>query len=342
MDDSKRLRRAVTFLVPATMLVACVLTLAIYYLLNLLFDFSHNQGLTLWIPMLALGVCLLIGMVFSAVLSKTVLRPFTDMIAAMSAISAGDFSVRVDDRKNKGAYGDFIRRFNSMAEELGNLEMFRTDFINTFSHEFKTPMVSIRGYAKLLKREDLTPAERDSALNTILRESERMTQMSRNILLLSRYENTRILPDPRPYALDEQIRQCIGLLEDSWLKKEIVLAGDLESIEYTGNEDMMDHVWLNLLSNAIKFSPQGGEISVALRRLSGRIVAEIHDHGPGMDAETARHIFDKFYKGDSSHSSEGNGLGLSIVKRILELCGGSIRVESAPGYGSTFIVELPE
>ena len=227
MDDSKRLRRAVTFLVPATMLVACVLTLAIYYLLNLLFDFSHNQGLTLWIPMLALGVCLLIGMVFSAVLSKTVLRPFTDMIAAMSAISAGDFSVRVDDRKNKGAYGDFIRRFNSMAEELGNLEMFRTDFINTFSHEFKTPMVSIRGYAKLLKREDLTPAERDSALNTILRESERMTQMSRNILLLSRYENTRILPDPRPYALDEQIRQCIGLLEESWLKKEIVLAGDL-------------------------------------------------------------------------------------------------------------------
>ena len=220
--------------------------------------------------------------------------------------------------------------------------MFRTDFINTFSHEFKTPMVSIRGYAKLLKREDLTPAERDSALNTILRESERMTQMSRNILLLSRYENTRILPDPRPYALDEQIRQCIGLLEESWLKKEIVLAGDLESIEYTGNEDMMDHVWLNLLSNAIKFSPQGGEISVALRRLSGRIVAEIRDHGPGMDAETARHIFDKFYKGDSSHSSEGNGLGLSIVKRILELCGGSIRVESAPGYGSTFIVELPE
>lgn len=342
MDSNKWLRRTITFLVPATMFIACVLTLAIYFLLNLLFDFSHNESLTLWIPMLALGVCLMIGSVFSTVLSKTVLRPLTDMIAAMSAISAGDFSVRIDEKKNLRAYGNFIGTFNNMAEELGNLEMFRTDFINTFSHEFKTPMVSIRGYAKLLKRSDLTPEERDSALNTILRESERLTQMSANILLLSRYENTRILPEPRPYALDEQIRQCIGLLEESWLKKEIVLAGDLEEIEYTGQEDMLDHVWLNLLSNAIKFSPQGGEISVALRRLNGRIVAEIRDHGPGMDEETARHIFDKFYKGDSSHSSEGNGLGLAIVKRILMLCGGNIRVESAPGYGSTFIVELPE
>ena len=342
MKNDKRLRSAVMILVPATMLAATILTAVIYYLLDFFFHISRNEGLNYWIPAIALGSSMVIGMVLSAILFKTMLRPFAEMMEGMGAVSQGDFSVRVDDRKHQGAYGDLIRSFNKMAEELGNLELFRTDFINTFSHEFKTPIVSIRGYAKLLKRPDLTEEERNTALDTILRESERMTQMSTNILLLSRYENTHFLPERKPFALDEQIRQCIGLLEESWLKKDIVLSGDLDAIEYNGNEDMLDHVWLNLLSNAIKFSPQGGEISVSLHRCENRVVARIRDHGPGMPPETVRHIFDKFYKGDSSRNSEGNGLGLPIVKRILTLCGGEITVNTAPGEGSEFVVELPQ
>lgn len=342
MHNSRSLQRAVTLMVPLTMLAASLLTVLVYFILDPIFGFSHNEGLIYWIPLLALGSCLLIGAGLSAVLSKTVLRPLTDMIEAMDAMSAGDFSVRVDDHRYQGSYGYFIRCFNKMAEDLGNLELFRTDFINTFSHEFKTPMVSIRGFAKLLRRHNLTEEERERALDTILRECDRLTQMSTNVLLLTKYENLRILPGRKPYALDEQIRQCIGLLEESWLKKDIALCGDLEAIDYNGNEDVMDHVWLNLLSNAIKFSPQGGEIAVTLRRRSGYIEAAIRDHGPGMDAETAGRIFDKFYKGDASHSSEGNGLGLPIARRILTLCGGEIRVETAPGQGSTFYVTLPE
>lgn len=342
MDESKRVQRLLTFLVPVVTLAATLLTVVLVLIFNALFNFSENPRMALLIPLIALGACYIIGSALSTVVVRTLLRPLTDLIRATGIVSKGDFSVRVDDRGMQNQYGAFIRSFNQMVEELGNLELFRTDFINTFSHEFKTPMVSIRGYARLLRRKDLTDEEREGALDTILRESDRLTEMSANVLLLSKYENTHILSGRKRYALDEQIRQCIGLLEESWLKKDIVLSGDLDAIEYNGNEDMLDQVWLNLLSNAIKFSPQGGELSITLKRNGSRIEAAIRDCGPGMTAETASRIFDKFYKGDSSHSSEGNGLGLAIVRRILDLCGGEITVETAPGKGSTFRVFLPD
>ncbi|HIT68548.1 MAG TPA: HAMP domain-containing histidine kinase [Candidatus Aphodomonas merdavium] len=342
MDSSKKLRLFLTLMVPSTMLAASILALALYLILDAIFCFAENARMPLLIPLLALGSSVIIGSVLSAVVSRTALRPLTDLIQATAAVAAGNFSVRIDARRTGGLYGDFVRSFNKMVEELGNVELFHTDFINTFSHELKTPMVSLRGYAQFLKRGDLTEQERRSALDAIIREMDRLTQMAASVLLLCKYENTQILAGQKPYALDEQIRQCIGRLQESWMKKDIVLLGDLEAVEYFGNEDVMDHVWLNLLSNAIKFSPQGGEISVSLHRRHGYIVAAIRDQGPGMEEATAQRVFDQFFKGDSSHSTEGNGLGLSIAKRILDLCGGEIRLQTAPGAGSTFTVLLPE
>ena len=262
------LRWTTFWIVFALIVLSVALALALYsagqYLVLLLGVDVQPDAYMLWVPLIALAVSAILGTVLAIVLNRYYLRPVAQLLAATRAVAEGDFSVRVPARKNPRDLSECIRSFNKMTAELGRLELLQTDFVNTFSHEFKTPIISIRGFARLLQSERLTPAQRREYTDTIIRESERLAAMSTNVLLLSRYENTHFLPEQKPFALDEQIRQCIGVLEESWLKKDIVLSGDLDAIEYNGNEDMLDHVWLNLLSNAIKFSPQGGEISSAL------------------------------------------------------------------------------
>ena len=228
-----------------------------------------------------------------------------------------------------------------MAEELSGIEMFRTDFINNFSHEFKTPIVSIRGFARQLEREDLTEEQRREYTRIIAAESERLANMSANVLLLTKLENQQIVTDRARYRLDEQIRGCILLLEKQWEEKELELVLDLDELEYEGNEEMMSHVWVNLLGNAIKFSPPGGALEVSCMQVQSFIVARVTDHGEGMDAETRERVFEKFFQGDTAHATVGNGLGLSLVKRIVDLCRGKVTVQSAPGQGTTFAVYLP-
>ncbi|MDO5324982.1 MAG: HAMP domain-containing sensor histidine kinase, partial [Clostridia bacterium] len=171
--------------------------------------------------------------------------------------------------------------------------------------------------------------------------SERLANMSANVLLLTKLENQQIVTNKRRYSLDEQLRNCILLMEKQWSDKELDLRLDLDELSYVGDEEMMSHIWVNLINNAIKFSPQGGVLEVGCMQVQSFIVVRVTDHGEGMDAGTQARIFEKFYQGDSAHATEGNGLGLSLAKRIVDLCGGKIAVDSAPGQGTTFSVYLP-
>ena len=292
---------------------------------------------TLAMPMLLMVFILTLA----AGMGRSKLRPMDDLVRAMQAVSRGDFSVRVDASDVPGDMGELASSFNDMATELGSLELFRKDFINNFSHEFKTPIVSIRGFAKQLERDDLTDAQRREYLDIIVTESDRLANMASNVLLLSKLENQTIVTDREDYPLDEQLRRCVLLLEKQWSEKGLEPDVDLESVTYRGNEEMMNHVWVNLLNNAIKFSPPGGTLTVRLARDGNAAVCRVGDQGPGMDDDTRRRIFEKFYQGDTAHATEGNGLGLSLVKRIVDLCGGSVTVDSAPGAGATFTVRLP-
>lgn len=325
-----------TFLL-GVIIVSGGMTFIVYWFL-LFFGFLANPFFRLMaMPMMLM---LFIVMLYAG-LTRSKLRPMNDLVRAMHAVSQGDFSVRVDAEDVSGDVGELVTSFNDMANELGGLEMFRKDFINNFSHEFKTPIVSIRGFAKQLQRDDLTEAQRREYLDIIISESDRLANMSSNVLLLSKLENQTIVTDRTTYSLDEQLRRCVLLLEKQWTEKAIEPDLDLDAVEYRGNEEMVQHVWVNLIGNAIKFSPQGGPLGISLRREGDSAVVRVMDGGEGMDEATRRRVFEKFYQGDTAHATSGNGLGLALVKRIVDLCGGAVSVESAPGRGSTFTVTLP-
>ena len=286
--------------------------------------------------------CTIIGTGAAAIFTKWILSPLNEMIEATERISKGDFKVHIQESfDEKSDFGMLQRSFNHMARELDGIEMFRKDFINNFSHEFKTPIVSIQGFAHQLQAGGLTPEEEREYIRIIAAESDRLAKMATNILLLSKLENQAIVTEQTEFWLDEQLRTCLVLLEKQWGPKNIELNIELEEVKYQFNEDMLSHVWLNLFNNAIKFTPEGGTVSCSLRSEPDHIIVEISDTGIGMTEETRCHIFDKFFQGDTSHTVDGNGIGLTIVSRILFLCKGSIDVRSKPGQGSTFTVTLP-
>ena len=321
-----------------SVVIASALMAAAAYGFLLVFGFLANP----YFRLLAIPTLMVMfTFMLSAGMGRSKLKPMNDLTVAMRAVSQGDFAVRVDAEDVSGDMGELVSSFNDMAAELGSLEMFRKDFINNFSHEFKTPIVSIRGFAKQLERDDLTDDQRREYLDIIVSESDRLANMASNVLLLSRLENQNIVTDRAVFRLDEQIRRCILLLEKQWTEKDLELDVDLEELSYNGNEEMMNHIWVNLMSNAIKFSPRGGPLRVSLKREEGAAVARVRDRGTGMDAQTRARVFEKFYQGDTAHTTEGNGLGLSLVRRIVDLCGGTIEVNSTPGEGSEFTVRLP-
>jgi Signal transduction histidine kinase len=285
-------------------------------------------------------ICILLGTALTWFFGKKALNPIKKVIAATHKVAAGDFNVKVD-LKGIGELEELSQSFNKMTSELASLETLRSDFVNNFSHEFKTPIVSIRGFAKLLRENNLTEPERIEYLDIIISESERLAQLSSNILDLSKYENTNIISEKTRYRLDEQLRRIIVLLEPKWSAKEITVNVELDEIIYSGNEDLMQRLWLNLIDNAIKFSYNGGCINISLKLSVNGIEFIIEDEGIGMSEQTIAHIFDKFYQGDTSRSRCGNGLGLTLAKRIVDLCGGKISVKSDVGKGSIFTVVLP-
>jgi len=285
-------------------------------------------------------VSLLIGTILASFFGSRFLRPIRELADATKAVAAGDFSVRLGRGRAKEI--DFLKTsFNDMVSELSSIETLRSDFVSNISHEFKTPVASIRGFAGRLKKNSLTQEQRDEYLDIIISESERLTRLSSNVLLLSSLENTDEIHERMQYQLDEQLRRTVLLMEPQLLRKNLEVDISLKSVSVTANEEMLSDLWINLFSNAIKFSPQDATITLNLQSTQADAIVTISDQGIGMSEEVKKHIFDKFYQGDKSRSSEGNGLGLPLVKRILELENGKIDVDSQPDKGATFTVSLP-
>ncbi len=284
----------------------------------------------------------IIGTGVSLFVTKHFFKPVDGIIKSQKKVANGDFTVRVNPPKSDTIITDLVEGFNSMTEELGSTEMFRNDFINNFSHEFKTPIVSIKGFAKQLQNDDISEEQKKEYISIIVNESDRLASMSSNILLLTKFENQQMVTDKTEFYLDEQIRKCILLLEKQWSRKNIEFDIDLSEIKYYSNEEMLSHVWLNILGNAIKFTPENGMVKIRCYNDGTNITVKISDNGIGMNEKMQKHIFDKFYQGDDSHKSVGNGLGLPLAKRVVTLCGGTISVKSRENEGTTFIVRLPE
>ncbi len=338
------LRTRFTFTVCVMFAITGVITALIFYVLSQFpfFEFLIQNRILL-ITAICVS-CIAIGTGISFATMKIWIGRITRISQAMRDIAKGNFKKRVPEEKETEVItelGDLERSFNQMASDLEGIEMFRNDFINNFSHEFKTPIVSIRGFARQLQSGNLNNEQRKEYIDIIVSESERLSTMSQNVLLLTKLENQSIVTEKSEFYLDEQIRNCLLLLEKSWSEKDIELDIDLDEIEYEFNEEMLSHVWINLISNAIKFTPERGKIRCALKRIGNSVVFEIEDNGEGMSEEVKSRIFEKFYQGDSSHATKGNGIGLNIVQRIVTLAGGSISVESEIGKGSKFTVRIP-
>ncbi len=291
------------------------------------------------------GLMMIIPMAFMMerfyfALSASEGKKFKKISEAIHRISDGDYDVELNPAVLV-PYAEVADEINDMATQLGSVETLRRDFINNFSHEFKTPITSISGFAHLLLEENVSEEERKEYLQIIADESDRLASFSSNTMMLSRLETQTEIPDQKPYSLDAQVRQAVILLSRQWSEKNIDMDVDLSPLTYTGNADLMMHVWVNLLNNAIKFTPEGRKITVRLEEKNGFAAVSVADTGIGMSREDLQRVFQKYYQADTSHASKGMGLGLSIAWRIAELAGGHIDVESVLGEGSVFTVKLP-
>lgn len=272
-------------------------------------------------------------------------EPMREFAKATAKVAQGDFSVYVPPlhTMDQQDYLDVMfTDFNKMVEELGSIETLKTDFFANVSHEIKTPLAVIHNNAELLQKENLTEEQRRECTETILHATRRLSNLIANMLKLNKLEKQAIMPVPGQFDLCAQLSECALQFENVWEKKNIEFVAELEDREFiSGDEELLALVWTNLLSNAIKFTPEGGTVTLIQTSDIDAVTVTVADTGCGMETETIRHIFDKFYQGDTSHSTEGNGLGLALVQRILELSDGTITVKSTPGQGSVFTVRLP-
>ncbi|MBO5221617.1 MAG: HAMP domain-containing histidine kinase [Clostridia bacterium] len=270
-------------------------------------------------------------------------RPTKIITEATEKIMSGDFSVRIKPMQNSGMEGfnQIAEAINKMAEELGSVETLRTDFIANVSHEMKTPLAVMQNYGTLLQAPDLSDEKRIEYAKGITDGSRRMADMMTNILKLNRLENQQIYPEVSEFDLGEQICECLLQYENVWEKANIEIETDIaENVKVKADAELLGHVWNNLFSNAFKFTPSGGTVTVSLTATDHHAIVKVTDTGCGMSSEVGTHIFEKFYQGDTSHSVQGNGLGLALVKRVIDIMQGEISVESAVGKGSTFTVRI--
>ena len=318
----------------AEVIIAAGLALLLNWLLEDVLEFRLAPWL--WVVVFSVILCAVLGWLMSALF----FGPIARLSRAMRQVGTGDFSIRLETSSRIREVRDTYDNFNLMTQELGATEIIQTDFVSNVSHEFKTPINAIEGYATLLQSGSQS-SDQAMYVDKILLNTRRLNELVSNILLLSRVDNQAISTNRTRFRLDEQIRQAIVLLEPKWSEKELDLDVDLETLEYAGNESLLLHVWMNLIDNAIKYDPYGGLLRLRLNRRAGSIVFTVEDSGPGIAPEAQKHIFDKFYQADSSRMSEGNGLGLALVKRVLDVCGGTIHVENLPEAGCRFTVTLP-
>ena len=295
---------------------------------------------------LTLASLVLVSLVASGLMSvfigRRILTPMLKLSNASKEVAQGNFNVSVSDSSKLEEVQTTFRNFNAMVQELNSITTLSNDFVANVSHEFKTPLTAVEGYAMLLQDGDLSPAEREEYLAKILYNTHRLSSLVENILILSKLESRPLPEQYTDFRLDEQLRQAVVILEAEWEKKKLSFDVQLDEVTVHGCESLLSHVWTNLLSNAIKFSEPGQEIALRLLEQTTCVVVTVADHGCGMDEATVRRSFEKFYQGDASRRAEGNGLGLALVKRIVELSDGVIEVDSTLGKGTTFRVVLPK
>ena len=328
------LRTRLTALVTLEMLVCVLVAYGLDQLFNEVFPWTVPLEIEL------VGVCLLIGILVTSQLSKYFFNPIKKLRFAMDKVADGDFSVRLEEKSSSKEIMEIYTGFNLMAHELSSTEILQTDFVSNVSHEFKTPINAIEGYSTLLQDSENLDDDQKEYVDKILFNTQRLSSLVGSILLLSKLENQQIPTNQTEYRLDEQIRQSVVALESAWVQKDIELDVELDRVSYLGNEQMMRHVWDNLISNAVKFSPQGGTVKLRLTKKARKLIFTIEDQGPGLSEDAQKHIFDKFYQGDSSHKQEGSGLGLALAKRILTIEKGQITAENIHEGGCRFTVTL--
>ncbi len=274
----------------------------------------------------------------------TVEKPVKKILEATEKITNGDFSVRIDRGVSLLKNDEFdviIENLNKMAEELDGIETLRTDFISNVSHELKTPLAAMQNYATLLTAPDLTEEKRTEYTTAIMTSTKRLSNLITNILKLNKLENQQIFPETTKYDLGEQLCECLLNFETVWEKKSIEIETDIqENVIISSDTELLSLVWNNLLSNAFKFTENGGKVSVSLTTDENFIYVSVRDTGCGMTKATGEHIFDKFYQGETSHATRGNGLGLALVKRVIDIVKGEISVQSEVGVGSMFTVKM--
>ena len=273
----------------------------------------------------------------------TVDRPVKQIKNTLNKITTGDFEVRLNTAGVNPNFAEIMTSINTMTEELSGVETLKTDFISNVSHEMKTPLAVIGNYGTLLQNPDLTEEERLEYAKNITHSSKHLAELITNILKLNRLENQQIFPRADSYNLSEQLCESLLQFESVWEEKEMEISTDIpEDITISADSELLSIVWNNLLSNAFKFTDMGGKVSFSLSEDSEYATVTVSDTGCGMTAETGKHIFEKFYQGDTSHATKGNGLGLALVKRIIDITGGEVSVTSAVGVGSTFKVKIPK
>lgn len=304
--------------------------------------FRHWFGVTPELPIFVWAMVFsgTIGVAVTNHMTKMLIDPIAKLRSAMREVADGDFKVEAKCESRIQDVQDIYDSFNSMVRELSTTETLQTDFISDVSHEFKTPINAIEGYASLLEGEP-SPEEQRAYVEKILFNTRRLSALTGNILLLSKLSNQSILPQKTQFRLDEQIRQAIVALEQKWSEKELGFEVELAETPFFGYESLLPHVWTNLIGNAVKFSPKGGEIRIKMMRTEGAVVFTIEDDGPGIVPGDEEHIFTKFYQSESSHGMEGNGLGLALVRQIVEMSGGSVDVRNLEAGGCRFTVRLP-
>ena len=345
--EERKQRFALTMLLSAfvffIILFATLISIGIIYIM-VKTEFIFNEQPNLWGVLLFIAVIsTIIGFGITAIFGKISLAPVNRIINQMNRLASGDFKARLKLKKPIAAHPTFVEiadSFNKMAEELENTEMLRSDFVNNFSHEFKTPIVSIAGFAKLLKRDNLTEEQRAEYIDVIEQESLRLSSMATNVLNLTKLENQAILTDVTEFNLSEQIRSCVLLLENKWEKKKLELYLDFGEYMISANEEMLKQVWINLLDNAVKFTPDYGVIGVDIKEENDSLAVTVSNSGSEIPQENIGNIWKKFYQSDKSRSAEGNGIGLAIVKRVAELHGGEVSAKSE-NLTTSFKVILP-
>ena len=343
MHSAKRKMRWILIFGTAIVLIAgAILAVGIESFLETtgILSIEDISNLGIWGFVIINVVSIIIGSVLAYFASKIILKPINELVDGLGKLSQGDYSTRLHFNE-KSDMSKISDAFNSCAEELEHTEIMRSDFINNFSHEFKTPISAINGFVKLLERDDIPKEKRQKYLAVIREETERLSDMTTNILMLTKVESQGILTEKEEFYLSEQIRSCGLLLEKKWQEKRLKLVFDFEEHTIVANEEMLKQVWLNLLDNAIKFAKKDSQLTVRIQSTGEVIIVDVENEGVEIKEEDRERIFHKFYQAEKTSSKSGNGIGLSIVKHIVELHNGTVDVESVNGK-TVFTVVLPK